>query len=745
MSQQIELKSLMAGDPTPEALNRVNALILHKSANYVFFFEKLDNPRWLQPLEQQGHFSNLPGPEPTANGQIGYRIHVPLVALNQMAKTAPVMVTNIIIKLQIPDNRRVGDQILQCMANIEDPICIPLLRPLVVQLTENPGLSSWLWIEQLLDSWVKLGAIEDACAVGQAFLNAAVDASFNRDSDPDAWLTEEIDKKVLGPLGIIFPLKILGMVFGALCRWAEHSRQQYKPIELKDDSPFTDWLEDFKDSPHSYRTLEITLALRLFATSEVVYREGDHLQIATVDKMLRSNPWRLFQRLRWQLYADYPKLSADNAREDVLKRIPFVNQFDFRHDYEFAQLLLTHCAHYGGAFLAPDYVTTFVANVLKGPVDNCGRKVEGCDEHTFQFKQVWPIAALLNAGELATYKALVPVGGKMDVRSYRPFPSHVESFEVVSVCPIEVVGLDVMDDGRLWYYLNTWEPKSSSPTAGKWYREDIGALGTKFAELVAARPERFTASRKWWQHIERAEILGKVFQNATDHFIKKQNDQKGLIPAPTDNDWGNWFGLARFIMVKERSTELGSEGQSPESDWPWPRQSVATFLRMALKSNYNIPTIHLSGLKQCFEELLSGEARMSNANEKPTMRDWFTTAINSVEGNVMEAMLSLASRQKKSGKGIESWIFEVIRGRLESPNTSAALFALFGANLSVVRWPHCLPCIRPSTSKPWLGWPNARTCSACYFFCSLWVLTNGMRASLELGAMPWWPYCLRWG
>ena len=82
-NQQNELKILIAGGPTADALNKVKALVSLKGANYIFFFEKLDNPDWLRPLEQQGHFDNLPGPEPMKDGQFAYRIHVPLISLTK--------------------------------------------------------------------------------------------------------------------------------------------------------------------------------------------------------------------------------------------------------------------------------------------------------------------------------------------------------------------------------------------------------------------------------------------------------------------------------------------------------------------------------------------------------------------------------------------------------------------------------------------------------------------------------------
>src|ERR1035438_527761 len=124
---------LIKGSPNLEALNRVNALISYKGANFAFFFEKLDNASWLQPLDQQGYFSDLPGPEASGDGRMVYRFHVPLLALARLAPNAPRAVTSILAKLKLPNNPRVGDQVLRCMASIRDPACIQQLRPVVAQ------------------------------------------------------------------------------------------------------------------------------------------------------------------------------------------------------------------------------------------------------------------------------------------------------------------------------------------------------------------------------------------------------------------------------------------------------------------------------------------------------------------------------------------------------------------------------------------------------------------------------------
>jgi hypothetical protein len=79
-AQQRELLGLMAASANDETYARVSELILHKTANLHFFFDKLDNPNWLLFLDQKGIFQKLPGPEPTDDGRIMYRHHLPLIA-----------------------------------------------------------------------------------------------------------------------------------------------------------------------------------------------------------------------------------------------------------------------------------------------------------------------------------------------------------------------------------------------------------------------------------------------------------------------------------------------------------------------------------------------------------------------------------------------------------------------------------------------------------------------------------------
>jgi len=670
-AQQKELMSLIAAPPNQKSLARVNELISHKGANYVFFFDKLDDPSWLSQLEQQGHFADLPKPESISDGRIAYRIHVPLILLTKLAARAPQDVTSILIKLKLPDNSRVGDQIIQCLSNIRDAACIQQLRPLIAQLGESSARTSWLWIQQLLKSWMELKAFSEILAILRAYINSAVDKSLDLHDDVSGtWLTKQIDEQCLAILTPQNPYGVARIVFEGLCRWVEQERQKYNKSGIGDDAPFSYFIEDFKDTPLEHRGIEAWLARRLFLAAQQVYIQGGLAAIDQLDKLLRSNSWQLFRRLRWQLYAEFPNLSLNRARADLLQRIPFLNEIDYgrgSHDYEAAQLLVAQAKQHGDAFLSPSEVDQFFSNVFKGPVDEEGKLLEG-DNDFFYRKQLWPIASLLRGEQLASYRVLVPDDSKITIESFKPFSSRGGSGEFVAgKSPMKADTLRAMTDEVLWNYLNTWEPKPGFEydAAGKLQHENIFELAAEFVELVYSLPGRFTLTSKWWENIKRVEILNKFLDLASDRVSKVQNDDKTPLTVPTEDEWAIWFGITGLVLSQS-----------------WPRHAAVRFLHCVLKSDHVIPDCYFPAFKKWLRQLIQeSDARLSGHN---SFNDSLTTAINSVRGEAFEALLDFASRQKKAGNQIDPWIFELIRSRLTLPEESPAIFALLGANLNYV-------------------------------------------------------------
>lgn len=682
MSLQTELEYLKvaAGALPDEAhVSDVLSLVDRGDPYDRLFFSTVRDVAWLPILESKGYFSNIPSASLATEERQTASPHLPLVTLTHLAPVAPRAVTAVLSRIALPNNRTVSDQVLQCMALIHDPTCVPQLRPLLAQLVENPRRTSWLWLRELLNTWVELAAFEDILFVTEPFLIAAVESAYSGPRDPDAWLTGQIDEKILGPLTGKYPEEIGKIVFKALCRWAELQRQNYKPSDLEADSPFSYWLEDFKTPVKPWRELEGLLAARLYVACTEIFKGENLRRINQLDDLLRSNAWQLFRRLRLQLYADFPKFTLDRVRSDLLGRLPSLSRLDFIHDYETAQALSIHARRSGDAFLSPEEVKTYFTIVSAGPLEKDGSRVAHYNKDVFHRKQLWPISALLRGKELAAYRMLVPNDAEIDLESYKPVRMTGGSYELIPVAPPEAENLASMEENSLWNLLNTWSPATHFSIESH-KREDIGVLGRKFTELVRSRPDRFNPINKWWEKIVRPGIIQQVFSDATDHFIRKQNDVHNTVPPPTENEWRNWFGIANYIiMMHARTNSDNSSGVDKEQGWRWSLKSVADFYRMALKSPYSIPDEYLLNLQSCFQSLLRDVDSRDDRGMK--IIDWLSIAINTVEGGVIEALMNLAFRQKKTGNSIEPWILTLIQTRLKRVEASPGIFALLGANL----------------------------------------------------------------
>jgi hypothetical protein len=274
----------------------------------------------------------------------------------------------------------------------------------------------------------------------------------------------------------------------------------------------------------------------------------------------------------------------------------------------------------------------------------------------------------LGGEQLASYRVLVPDDSKIKLGNFKPFSSGgVSGGFVASKSPKGVDELGAMKDEELWNYLNTWEPKAGYEydSAGKLQHENIFELAAKFVDLVYILPERFNPASKWWENIKRVEILNKFLDLAADRVSKKQNDKETPLAVPTEDKWAIWFGITGWVMSQS-----------------WPRHAAVRFLHCALKSDYVILDSYFPAFPNWLRQLIQeDDARLSGHN---SFNDSLTTAINSVRGEAFEALLDLASRQKKAGKQIDPWVFELIRSRLTLQEEAPAIFALFGANLNFV-------------------------------------------------------------
>ena len=102
--------------PTPELVTRAIAGMPHPEQQR-YFFERLENPEWIEPLRKARFFDQLPTPVREENS-IGYYLWPAGRYLSRMAKFKPDLVADIMAKFPATDNPFVVQDILTAAASM---------------------------------------------------------------------------------------------------------------------------------------------------------------------------------------------------------------------------------------------------------------------------------------------------------------------------------------------------------------------------------------------------------------------------------------------------------------------------------------------------------------------------------------------------------------------------------------------------------------------------------------------------
>lgn len=666
------------------------------------FFGNLSDPSWIPHLKQAGLFSNLP--EPIADGDvIRFPRSVALGGLVNLANSAPTDVLDVIEHLPDSDNPQISDQIMRCVAAIDDhnyaSRCLEILTKQISRHTRH----DWIWIDEILKNWKDKGVIDESISLISAYLNSHIQGQEDRYNAGTGWQYGEIDRYFVEPLIQSHPWKLANMFFHALKTW---KHQQIKIAAKRpsaadslfegttDDAtrdPSDFWLEDFKSRHSHVHEVEEILATRLFEIGSVIFSEGEGGKVKEFDDMLRSDSWGLFNRLRWQLYADFPEHTLEWARADFLPRISMAGHYAGSHGFEMAQMLENQSQSHGAKFLSQDEIEQLYRYVMAGPINHDGELDNDEDfAKTFYFKRLHPIRSLLIDQPLQTYEELAKGRPELPTSSYKPFSSSGGGARTIEyIAPKKAEGMADMPDDELWEFLNTWKPGNNRFDSEEWWvEENVSALGPKFTELLESHPERFDHFEKWWRNLTRSAILYKPLERAIARITR--NDKERVDASePSENEWRNWFGLAAWIADwAGNPPKQGDEDEaaSEDRDWGWPRIITVKFLTTAISPKFEIPENLKPEVGRLLRKLFEDHDTRLASTEKPMLHDWLTTAINSVRGTALEGLLELGVHQKKASPSNQpqEWIWQAIHDSLSARDQSPAVFAIMGARLHPV-------------------------------------------------------------
>lgn len=430
---------------------------------------------------------------------------------------------------------------------------------------------------------------------------------------------------------------------------------------------------------------------RLFSCCSQLCKQSGELFHA-VDSLLKSHPWILYSRLRQQLYADNPRISLDQAREEVLQQINRLHLGESWHRLEFKRMINAHAEAYGNQFLSDEEVTQFFEAVTSGPINDEGILEEDLNfVSKFQIEQLYPIKGLLSLEQLGYYNTLIKERGQGEptIEKENEGVTH-RGGTVKMVSPITQKKMADCSDAELWDYLNSWQhEKKGFYDPDHWLEEEnVNALGKEFCKLVNADSERFAPETEWWKNITRPEIL-RTFIEEKQKLLEK-DDKQNRYSKFSEDEWSCLLGVSNQIIELgiAHASILGDQSgaETPRDIWNYPRIAVARFFENAVRPKAELPDDVLNLIHDLLISNLDGpDLELRNQGSGP-YEDWQGNAINSVRGITLQSMFYYAwtkKHRKKSGEEYQ-WVFDKIVERLSDQDESPAVFAIVGSNLRLL-------------------------------------------------------------
>ncbi len=675
-AQLSRLQAIMNLSPSENLMEETERICASEPACRLFWCERLEKIEWFPLMVKRNWFTNPPNIMRDGD-KITYPLWVESVLLFRFAKRIPSEIANVLVATPPSDNARVADQIFRIAAEFRQISDIRLVREKIRSVLKDHRPTARLWLVDLLRNWMNAGAADDVIKLLPQVLVFDPGDKESVIHPTDAWELGEIDQHVLAPLASTAGKELVTILSSVLDKLIGRERRE-------DVTSTSVWLEDFLSRREYGHEKESIIVLRIYAASRDLI-ERDHEEAAIwVNDFLCSYVGALFQRLRWQLYCDFPQYFLNQARYEVLQRIPQMSRVP--HGFEFRNMIDIFAKRDGSKFLSDEELSRIVEAVSKGPLDE-GGKIDAHEGYVARFraKQIDPFRTLLKDKQLFALRNETGEEVKFRPEDYKPFQLTGESHVVEQRSPVTKDALAKLPDDELWELLNTWSPDPQRRTDKWWIEEGVDGLATTFAEAVELNRSRFSARTKWWEKLKRPAFFWRLLDRAlvTENALE-----------PNDDSWATWFGLCEFVVRQQPIERPDEKGTAEDTSalyptWKYARWSAARLIERALKYKGGPPPQYAEEIANLLKKLSSEEDPRVEEIEKSwssSSFDWLSKGINSAAGTAIEGLLLFALWQKKlfPKEHAPAWVTEVLSKQLTKENQSPAIFAVLGSQLPLL-------------------------------------------------------------
>lgn len=672
--------------PTPEQVDRAVALLGH-AEQYRYFFDRLENPEWLEPLWEKGFFRDPPAPvRNEEEGTIRFPPWPEAKYLARMAKHKPELVARIILEMDDTNNAAAISDLVDALLAVPPDVSAQL-----VETAERWAKSPYPLLPEklgrLLARWAKGGKTEEALRVARVLLDILPDERRIRPAPEDAyrllpeprarfeaWHYEQILKEHYSDLvrqAVLPALQLLCDLLEKAIQLSLHHEDDQGP----EDYSFI-WRPAIEDhSQNRGDTIRDALVSAVRDAAELVVRSNKAI-VEQVVNALEGRRWKVFRRVALHILRVFPDQGEALAAARLTDRSQF-EDVGLRHEY--VLLLRARFPH-----LTPEDQAQILRWVEEGPeLDQ--EPGEQTPQVVAPRREVWQRDWLARIGPDSfpaewreRYRELVRKYGEPE---HPEFPAYMEVGWVGPTSPKTGEELKAMSVTEIVEFLRTWKPPENI------FREPSPeGLGRVLSSVVAEDPGRFASEAPLFKSLDPTYVRALV---SGLREALKQN-------RAFDTYWKPVLDLCQWVVAHPRDIQ-GRQVREMEADpnWGWTRKEIAGLLAegsegrpggIPISLRQNVWDI-LKPLTEDPDPTPEHEQRYGGSNMDPA-----TLSINTTRGEAMHAVVRYAlwvrrhlekssDAQERLARGFEEMpeVREVLEAHLDpGRDPSLAIRAVYG-------------------------------------------------------------------
>ena len=368
--------------PTDELVEKALASA-KKETDRRYFFSRLKNPLWLQPLVERRYLDSPPGPIPLPDGSYHFPFWPELEYLKNIVREVPDEVVKVVLQFPKIDNPTVDWEIMEIALQLPGVQSAELNPILLNSARANPRFLARRYPE-LLSHWIAENQNLAALQLSEILVRFVPDPDseskqLRRRQNSQDWTTllrptpsidslafrEVLEKGVL-PLAEKEPYKIASILLNATIEMIRLRKHKDELAQGTDQDYSEVWCPRLSGSGNNvgYEAAAESLVLTLTLVCEKVFEQTPDL-VPELDERLRNQPWRLFKRLRQHLAALHPNEQMKPLIRDFI--LEQENYDRWTHHFEFQQMVRSGCDRFGAELLSEGELKVIFDAFLSGP------------------------------------------------------------------------------------------------------------------------------------------------------------------------------------------------------------------------------------------------------------------------------------------------------------------------------------------------------------------------------------------